>query len=324
MKVLYIVPGGKEVGSRCGWQGPFVMRQIASLEKIGVLGRVFCLENRTSPLSLLQEIKRLRAEIKAFKPDIIHAQYGTITAFVGALAARVPLFITYRGSDLYYEKDISPLRSFTSRLLSQIASLRAAKVICVSENLREHLWFRDAVVIPNGVDLDLFRPMDRAEARLELGWNMNEHVVLFNAGRFPGRKRPERAQSAVLWAKSKLPSIRLFVLNGHQDPGKIPLYMAASDCLLVTSDLEGSPNIVKEAMACNLPVVSVDTGDVKERLEDVHPSAIVERGPDQIGYALVHVLRTGLRSNGREKIWELSQENVAEQIMSLYASVLKK
>ena len=98
--------------------------------------------------------------------------------------------------------------------------------------------------------------------------------------------------------------------------------MNGADSLLVTSDSEGSPNIVKEALSCNLPVVTVDVGDVRERLANVEPSRIVERDPHQIGRAVGEILMKRYRSNGRETIQEVTQERVATRILAVYGDAL--
>jgi glycosyltransferase involved in cell wall biosynthesis len=170
------------------------------------------------------------------------------------------------------------------------------------------------------VDTTLFYPRDLHEARHELGWAASEHVVLFNAGD-PVCKRLDLARGAIQFAESLCGTIRFIVLDGNVSPGLIPSMMNAADCLLLTSDWEGSPNVVKEALACNLPVVSVDVGDVRELLERVQPSVIVSRDAYEIGKAISDILRKGQRSNGRELGNALSSEAVSQQIVSLYSSV---
>src|SRR5207247_7631280 len=191
-----------------------------------------------------------------------------------------------------------------------IASLRASRAICVSEQLKGRLLWAKArtTVIPTGVDTQLFYPRSRNTARAEIGLPVDERVVLFNASSNPRIKRLDLARAAVDRARSLCGAIRFEVLEGATDPKVVPLLLNAADCLLVTSDWEGSPNIVKEAIACNLPVVSVDVGDVAERLEGVDPSRIADREVADLAAAMAAIVGTGARSNGRERLRQLSQQ----------------
>lgn len=299
-----------------------VTRQVASLEAAGVTCHTFRVASRTSPWIVLREWRRLRGEIQAFQPQIVHAHYGTVTAFLAILSTSLPVIITYRGSDLNPNRGRGWLREVAGVLLSQIAALRAAQIICVSKQLKDKLWWRRnrVSIIPTGVDMTLFYPRDLQEARRELGWGPSERVVLFNAGD-PLCKRLDLAKAAVQFAESLCGKIRFAVLNGNVPPNVIPLMMSAADCLLLTSDWEGSPNVVKEALACNLPVVSVDVGDVRERLEGVWPSLIVPRDVRDIGKAICEILQWGQRSNGRESEEDLSSEAVSQRIVSIYRTL---
>ena len=299
-----------------------VARQVASLKAAGVTCQTFTLASRTSPLIVVREWSRLRREIRVFRPHIVHAHYGTMTAFLAILSTALPVIVTYRGSDLNPNRSRGWLREAVGTLLSQIAALRAARIICVSQQLKGKLWWRrDRVsVIPTGVDMTLFYPHDRHDARRELGWEEDERIVLFNAGD-PICKRLDLARAGVQFAESLCGRIQFVVLDGNVPPDLIPLMMNAADCLLLTSDWEGSPNVVKEALACNLPVVSVDVGDVRERLERVRPSVIVPRDSCEIGKAISDIVRQGKRSNGREQGHALSNEVVSRQIVSLYRTL---
>ena len=229
------------------------------------------------------------------------------------------MIVTYRGSDLNPNRSRGWLREALGTLLSQLAALRAARIICVSNQLKHKLWWRRdrVIVIPTGVDMTLFYPRDLQEARRELQWGKEEHVVLFNAGD-PICKRLDLARAAVQFAESRCGKVRFAVLDGNVPPNHIPLMMNAADCLLLTSDWEGSPNVVKEAIACNLPVVSVDVG---ERLEGVRPSLIVPRDAREIGKAISEILRPGKRSNGRELGNDLSSAMVSQRIVSVYRAL---
>jgi len=183
-------------------------------------------------------------------------------------------------------------------------------------------WSRGrAVVIPDGVDLDLFAPGSRDEARKELGWDLKRAVVIIDGRRDAKNKGLDLAEVAIRVAQSRIPEAKLHVTS-NVEPTQMPLYYRAADALLVASKQEGSPNVVKEALACNLPVVSVPVGDVPERLADVNPSAVIPRDPQAVGEALVKILLARERSNGRKHVSHLALENVAHSVMRFYHSVL--
>ena len=134
------------------------------------------------------------------------------------------------------------------------------------------------------------------------------------------------AEQVITIVKKSLPNARLEVLDAKQDNRKlIPLILNASDCLLLCSDSEGSPTMVKEALACNIPVVSVDVGDVKERLESVDHSRITEKEPHALASAVIEVVKSTRSSSGRNKLIadHLSEEAVAEVIREVYVKVVK-
>ena len=319
--VLQVIPGDLDESAMI-----FAKRQAASLRACGLDSRVFFLKSRRSPVELVNGALRLRTILRECKPHLVHAHYGTMTAFLCSLLTTVPLVVTYRGSDLNPIPSFSKSRSWAGRLLSQLAALRATRIICVSDQLKNRLWWfqSKATVIPSGVDLKLFSPLSRDESRSALGWAKEERIVLFNGGRYPRIKRLDLAESAIEVAKTLGEEVRLIQLNGSIAPENVPLLLSAADCLLFTSDWEGSPNIVKEALACNLPIVSVDVGDVPQRLAKVSPSRIVSRDPLELGEALVEVLRQERRSNGREIINEISEDRVARMVYNVYVGILKE
>src|SRR5438552_5336496 len=302
----------------------FARRQVASLQESGAAVQPFFLGNRQSLSALIAEWKRFRRTVREFDPDLVHAHYGTMTAFFCAVATRRPLFITYHGSDLNPVPSMSAWRSLTGRLLSQLAALRAAQLVCVSPALRDRLWWRRdrATIMPMGVDLSCFVPGPPGEARRTLGWPCDDRVVLFNAGRHSGVKRLDLARNAVAAASRLVGPIRFVVTDGTVPPESMPTLMNAADCLLITSDYEGSPTVVKEALACNLPIVSVAVGDVVERLNGVEPSRIVSRDSVHIGRPLAEVPASRTRSNGRSSIRDLDSATIALRLIAAYRNVL--
>ncbi|MEQ1946426.1 MAG: glycosyltransferase [Bryobacteraceae bacterium] len=324
LRVVFVIPGEPSGSSMI-----FARRQAESLREAGIQVVELFLASRTSPWRLLRELFRFRAALKTLQPDVVHAHFGTVTAAFAALAApSTPLVITYRGSDLNSTPGpfASRVRACAGRLLSQLAALRASGIVCVSRRLAEQLWWRrNAVcVLPSGVDPEVFFPIPLAEARRQLGWHPGEHVVLFNAGHDARIKRLDLALAAAESASRWVPGLRLEVLRGSTPPERMPLLMNASDCLLMTSDAEGSPTVIQEALAVNLPIVSVDVGDTRERLDGVARTVIAPRDPDALGLALARILSERGRSEGRGRAGEFSSGYITEQLTKLYNRCLQR
>ena len=320
VKVLHVVPGDTSPSAMV-----FVRRQISGLVGIGVNAETFILRSRTSVASLVTDAVSLRALLKTGAFQIIHAQFGTMTSFFTGLCARLPLVITFRGSDLNPCPTMPQFRWAAGHLMSQLSATRAAAAICVSRQLCDRLWWSTGRVhiIPSGIDTTAFFPAAQCDARRRLGWAPDTLTVLFNAGATPAGKRKDLALAAVDAARESFPGLRLVVLDGTVAPSQVPDYLNASDCLLFTSDWEGSPNIVKEAMACNLPVVSVDVGDVRELFGAVEGLVVADRTPSALGRALTSVLCRRQRSNGSVVVTkQLSTVRIAHRIATVYEDVL--
>ncbi|MFA6636514.1 MAG: glycosyltransferase [Candidatus Omnitrophota bacterium] len=320
MKVFYVIPG-----SELGPVMIFVKRQVDSIEREGVKIARFFLRSRTSPYLLLKETFRLFKNIKEFKPDIIHAQYGSMTGFLCGLCFGPRFIITCRGSDINVVRGRNFLRPLLRVFLTNLAVVRADAVICVSDRLKNNLWWgkRRALVIPNGVNREIFRPFPKNEARKILGLCDKKKLILFNGNARRKIKRIDLAKETLKHVREKIADVELLVLDGMVDPDEVFLYHNAADCLLLTSDNEGSPNIVKEALACNLPIVSVDVGDVKKRLKGVFPSKIVSRDAAFLAEAVLEILLSGESSNGREMVESITETKIAKQIIEVYEKVIR-
>ncbi len=316
LRVLAVIPGEGEGASMI-----FAKRQVTAVGREGIACEAFFLESRTSPWALAALFVRLRRRLRQMRPDVVHAHYGTVTGLFTALAAgRTPLVITYRGSDLNWLPSESGPRAWLGHVFSQLAALRAARIVCVSNRLKKRLWWRrDRVtVLPSGVDPAVFYPVPQAAARRRLGWPAAGRVVLFNAGRSPANKRLDLAEEACRRATRALPGLRLEVLRGEVPPERIPLLMNAADCLLLASDAEGSPNVILEALASNLPIVSVAAGDVAERLAGVAGTRVVARNPEDLARGLLDLLRRPQRSPGRSHAEPYFTGRIARDLARLY------
>jgi len=321
MHILYII-----TGSPVGSDQIFTKRQAMALRDRGLRVDMFFLPIWSDFQTLFRAYKKFRSTVNKTNPQIIHAQYGNLSGAICAFGTLRKMVITFRGSDLNPCLYANPIRVRLGHFLSQLAALRAARIICVSNELKGRLWWKknSVRVIPSPINLELFQPFPQKIARKILDWNPNERVVLFNAGKTPIEKGHSIVKSAVKTAQSRYNDIRLEVLCGNVPPDYMPLYYNASDCLILASVWEGSPNVVKEALACNLPVITTKVGDVEERLNGVFPSKIVERDSYQMGNAIIDILSLNQRSNGRDKVAELSLSHTTKRLIAIYEQIIKK
>lgn len=304
----------------------FIKRQAEFLQAAGVDVEVFAFRGSRNPYNYAAAWARLRPRLHPGRYDLVHAQFGQ--SGILALPKRLPLVVTFRGSDLLgIVGDRTRRHTMVGRVLQQASRLvarHADAVILVSDHMREHLKTNAPVhVVPSGLDLDLFRPIPSEDARRQLGMEPGERLVLFVGRAHQARKRYDLAKQAVDILNERLPA-RLVVGWGipHE---KIPVYMNASDVLIVTSMQEGSPNVVKEALACDLPVVSVDVGDVRERLAGVEGCEVTaDDKPETLAAALERVLRRGERIDGRAAVQHLDERLLTERVIEIYRSVLPR
>jgi glycosyltransferase involved in cell wall biosynthesis len=317
MRVVIVIPG-----SETGHSMIFARRQAEYLaSNCGVDVCVFYLHDRQTLFGVFGELLRLRRCVKEFKPHCVHSQYGTVTSLLCRLCTSLPLIVTFRGSDLNGSSEISRLRSALGCLFSQLSALTATSIICVGANLRSRLWWKQksAEVIPSGVNANYFHPIKKAEARQSLGWDQDEFVVLFNVGFTPKAKRLGMAEAAVAVAQSRVQrKIRLHVLRGDTLPSMMPQVVGASDCVLVTSDREGAPTIIQEALACTIPVVTVNVGDAASLIAGVNGCFMVEKDPQRIAEALLCVEAADSHCDSAERTRSLSLDSVCNRIVKCY------
>ncbi len=296
LNLLVVIPAAEGTGAY-----PFAYRQANALgERFGANITYFHLDSRTAPLKLIGHRRRFKKLLRKARPDVVLAYYGSVSALFTVLSSAVPVVVYFQGSDLNKTPQDGKLRDFLGRLFSQLAAFFAAGIVCVSERLRDQLWWRvnEVKVFALGADLERFHPMDKTACRAQLGWSLTEKVVLFNANH-PVTKRLDIALDVEQRLKARMPEVRLEVLVGGVPFDRMPVLLNASDALLLCSNTEGSPSMVKEAMVCDLPVVCNDVGDTVERLRDVTPGAVVAQEAGALSEALLEVLRRGERSNGR-------------------------
>ena len=251
-------------------------------------------------------------KIKEYKPDLIHAYYG-LSGLLTNLQRKVPVITTYHGSD------INNKRAF--RFSKWAIKLSAYNIFVSKKNKTKAQVVKKSAIIPCGIDTQLFHSINKAKAIQKLGLLESRKSVLF-AGSFDNQaKNPNLAKNAV----ALLPNnVDLIELKGYSRE-EVAMLMNAVDACLMTSYSEGSPQFIKEAMACNCPIVSVDVGDVKEVICGVENCYLVKYDAKDIADKLNVILVKGARTNGREKIMKmgLDSESVANRIVKIYKDILE-
>ena len=302
---------------------PFIERQVRFLRKEGVDVDVFHFKGKKNLLNYISAWLRLRRHIAGKRYDLMHAQWGHSAAL--AFPKRLPWVITFRGNDLEGIIGKNGRRTFLGKILQAVSRTTARfadRVIVVSESLGRNLKRNDYRVIPSGLELEKFKLIPKDEARMALGLPREKKLILFAASTIENpRKRFQLAKAVVEKAKDKYDA-ELIVANGVGHD-QMPLFMNACDALILTSVHEGSPNVVKEALACNLPVVSVDVGDVRKRIEGIRGCHISEDDSEEkLSAALERVLENGSRVEGRTAVLDLDERNTTRRVIEVYESAL--
>jgi glycosyltransferase involved in cell wall biosynthesis len=225
---------------------------------------------------------------------------------------RYPLVLTHTGIEVH-ETWQAPLCWSLSRV--------ADAVIVRSRRMKERLGLADAAIIPSGIDLGLFRPMPQEEARGRLSLDRSRIVL------FLGEPRPEKrldiAEGAVELLRRRGCPVTLLAVSGRLQQ-EIPLYLNAADVLVLPSDNEGSPGAVKEALACNLPVVATDVGDVADLIHGIPGCFLAERTPLDFAEKIEAVLQRGARADSREAVLSFSWPAVTDKLLDVYEHVLSR
>lgn len=302
---------------------PYLVRQVDFLRRAGVDVEVFSFRGARKPLNYLRAWRRLRARLEERPYDLLHAQFGQSALL--AWPKRLPLVVTFHGCDIQGVKRPDGRMSLGGRVLQRLCQLvarRADAVILVSERMRRFIPGQvPATVIPMGLDLDEIPIVPRDEARRRLALPQGARLVLFVGDPAEPVKRFSLAQRAVEVLDRRCPAT--LVVGWGRPHRDILLMMNACDVLLVTSLQEGSPCVVKEALACNQPIVSLDVGDVPIRLAGVEGCEVcADDSPETIAAALERVLRRGARTLGRDAVQDLDEPRLTARIVGVYRSAL--
>jgi glycosyltransferase involved in cell wall biosynthesis len=291
--------------------GAFVQQQAEQLQRRGYAVDVVNILGFRSALNYAKGAFDVLHKTRLTGYDIVHAHYG-LSAFPAWFRLRAPLVITLHGSDV--------LGTRLERCLSHFIWRFADTVIVVSEEIRRRI---PGVVIPCGVDLKVFRPHDRLAARARLGWPRDKCLILFPFDPTRRVKRYDLARAAVDALRHAGMDAELMSVSSVKNE-EMPWFYNAADAMILCSDREGSPTSVKEALACNLPVVATDVGDLREVLSGVAGSRICAPEVDDIARNLREVIAMS-RDNGfhgRSAMARYDQASIIGKLTNVYQDVL--
>jgi teichuronic acid biosynthesis glycosyltransferase TuaC len=308
--------------------GTFVAGQVESLRDVGVDIEVLFLDRLESGRQVYRNLaETARASFNTVNPDLVHVMYGGVMSAVVTKAIRErPVLVSFCGSDLLGIRGgaVQRLSARFGVAASKRAAVRAAGIVVKSENLLnalpKRIDYSRVWLLPNGVDLRRFSPIDRLECQRRLGWDPSRRHALFPADPARPEKRFGLAEACVARLNESGADVDLHVLKDvpHED---VPRWLNAAELILVTSTHEGSPNAVKEALACNVPVVSVDVGDVRARIGGIDGCFVADPTPEDLAAKLGQVFEGQAPIDARKQMHEISLEHVAEKLREIYGTL---
>lgn len=313
MRVLFVSSGNS------GAAGFAVSNQSDSMKKTGFEVDYFLIKGKGSKgyLSNIKPLKKFVKENRG-KYDIIHAHYS-YSALVATLAGIRPLVVSLMGTDILADAWYKKVIKFCSKFFWDVTIVK-------SQDMYDQLAIKDCEVVPNGVETDRFVSMDHVECAKKLGWDPNKVNVLFPAN-------PNRPEKNFSFAKSLVSELNDSNVELHVfedvNPEDVPTYLNAASTLLLTSFHEGSPNVIKEAMSCNRPIVTSRVGDVEYVIGNTEGCFIgdldsKEQFLENLKSAISFYLENK-NTKGRDRILSIGfdSKSISEKLRGLYKSVMK-
>lgn len=311
MKVIFVASGNKKGGSNVS---AFVQSQYDSLKKEGLEMRLVGTEGKGAK-AYLRTAWKLRKMIRAERPDVVHGHYS-LCGWVANLAClglchKPKIVVSILGSFPTKGKKWKLVRWSIRHIWDAtiVKSQRTANQLDLPVN-----------IIPNGVNLEIFQTQDTSAARKAVGFEDGKKYIIWCSN----PERPEKDWALAQAAVAQGNDVELVAVY-NKTPQEVCTYMNAADCLLLTSVSEGSPNVIKEAMACNCPIVTTNVGDVTERLVNLEGCYVVDsREPKELAEAIRKSLEFGKRTEGRKQIIadKLEIIQIAQRISAVYNELM--
>jgi teichuronic acid biosynthesis glycosyltransferase TuaC len=300
-----------------------IWTQAESLKRVGVDVEVLVLKGRPRKLIYPKGMFELRRRLADGSIDLVHAHYG----FAGMVARtqwKAPVVVSYLGDDLLGTRDPQGNITLFSKVAVAAGQMLARMVdaaIVMSKEMASKLNAKNVYITPTEIDFEVFRTMDRERARAMLGLDPGKKYLLFAANPQIPVKRFSLAKAVADQLAKQDPSIELLVVS-KETQDRLAIYMNACDALVFPSYQEGSPSTVKQAMACNLPIVATDVGDVREVIGDTKWCYVCNPDVTEFVERLNEILQVRERTQGRQYIQHLDCPTMAQQIIKIYEATL--
>lgn len=309
MKILLVHSGNAVDGNSQRYT--FVREQGEALRKQGVDIEYFAVVGK-GVAGYLSNYRRLQAAIQQYQPDLIHAHFGLCGALC-VLQTSVPVVITCHNGETL---------TWYGNIISSLAIQRAAHTICVAQHIYDKLYFKPKRYTIKPCGIEMTDIMDKTAAQQAMLLPTDKINILFG-GAFSNLRKNVALAHAALEIVNRA-DINLIEMRGFNRKQVTMLYNAC-DMLLLPTKSEGSPQVLKEAMAYNCPVVATDVADIAYLLDGVSNSYVTSFDPKDVAEKIKRVIQSNQRSNGRNRIQQLGLENeqVAVVIKSIYESILR-
>lgn len=317
IKVLIVCSGN------AGYISPFIIEQADSLKELGINIDFYLIQGK-GIIGYLKNYFAYKKKIKQFKPDLVHAHYG-LSGLFAALQRRIPVITTFHGNDINPINKIGHSTVKRISLFSFLALKFSSHNILVSQELFQISKQKKGFsIIPCGVKMDVFFERPKNEAREALNLNDDKKHILFSSSFNNPVKNYPLAKKAI----DQIDNSVLIEMKGYTR-NQIALLFSSCDVLLVTSNNESGPLVVKEAMACGCPIVSTDVGDVKWVIGNTEGCYLTSFDPNDIAEKIKLALRFSdekAKTSNRERIFELGLDSItiAKKIVEVYKNVLEK
>lgn len=308
MKVL-IVHSGNAVGGNSE-RYTFVREQGEALRALGIKVDYFAIVGK-GVIGYLSNYRRLQVAIKEFQPNLIHAHFGLCGALC-VMQSRVPVVITCHNGETLTKY---------GNIITSLAIQCAKHTICVAQHIYDKLYLKPKRYTIKPCGIEITDVMDKTAAQQAMNLPNDKINVLFG-GSFSNLRKNVALANAALNILNR-DDINLIEMKGFSRE-QVTLLYNACDMLLLPTKSEGSPQVLKEAMAYNCPVVATDVADIAYLLDGVSNSYVTTFDPADVADKIQRVIESGDRTNGRERIMQLQLTNneVAKTIKTIYESIL--